>query len=261
MAMRCLIHVLVCLLAVGIATAHAESTEDLSALNRQVVELYRVGKYAEAILIAQRVLAISEKKALGPDHPYVAGALNNLAEMYLNQGHYAEAEPLFKRSLSIREKGLGPDHPDVANSLNNLAELYRSQGRYAEAKPLSKRSLSIREKALGPDHPAVANSLNNLAGLYRAQDRYTEAEPLLKRSLSIWEKALGPNHPHVATSLSNLGSERDDLVAEWQAKDRLLDAALSQPPKKRDKATEEALRERMAAIDARLAEIDARLLW
>ena len=83
-------------------------------------------------------------------------SLNNLAGSIRSQGRYADAEPLFKRSLAIREKALGPDHPDVAQSLNNLAELYQAQGRYADAEPLYKRSLAIREKALGPDHPDVA---------------------------------------------------------------------------------------------------------
>ena len=96
-------------------------------------------------------------------------SLNNLAELYQAQGRYADAEPLYKRSLAIREKALGPDHPDVATSLNNLAVLYQDQGRYADAEPLYKRSLAIQEKALGPDHPAVATSLNNLAALYQAK--------------------------------------------------------------------------------------------
>ena len=48
-------------------------------------------------------------------------SLNNLANCTRAQGRYAEAEPLYKRSLAIREKALGPDHPDVAQSLNNLA--------------------------------------------------------------------------------------------------------------------------------------------
>ncbi len=87
----------------------------------------------------------------------------------MTQGQYAEAEPLYKRSLAIQEKALGPDHPDVATTLNNLAEIYRNQGRYAEAEPLHKRSLEISEKAFGPDHPDVATSLNNLAELYRNQ--------------------------------------------------------------------------------------------
>jgi tetratricopeptide (TPR) repeat protein len=79
--------------------------------------------------------------------------LNNLADLYRAQGRYADAEPLYKRSLAIREKALGADHPDVATSLNNLANLYRAQGRYADAEPLYKRALAIRERVLGPDHP------------------------------------------------------------------------------------------------------------
>ena len=60
-------------------------------------------------------LAIKEK-ALGPDHPEVALALNNLAELYRDQGRYAEAEPLLKRALAIRKKVFGPDHPIVATA-------------------------------------------------------------------------------------------------------------------------------------------------
>ncbi|CAN0519075.1 unnamed protein product, partial [Laminaria digitata] len=83
------------------------------------------------------------------------------------QGNYAEAGPLYKRSLAIDEKALGPEHPSVATSLHNLAGLLKTQGNYAEAEPLYKRSLTIVEKALGPDHPSVATSLNNLAELFR----------------------------------------------------------------------------------------------
>jgi CHAT domain-containing protein len=154
-------------------------------------------------------LAIREK-TLGHDHPDLATTLNNLASLYDSQGRYADAEPLYQRSLAIAEKVLGRDHPDVALSLNNLALLYHNQGRYAEAEPLYKRSLSIREKALGRDHPDVATSLNNLAGLYKNQGRYAEAEPLCQRSLAIREKVLGRDHPDVANSLSNMAGLYDD---------------------------------------------------
>ena len=45
--------------------------------------------------------------------------LNNLALLYRNQGRYAEAEPLYMRSLAIWETALGSGHPEVASSLNN----------------------------------------------------------------------------------------------------------------------------------------------
>ena len=110
------------------------------------------------------------KKLLGqttqgspPSDIRFATSLNNLAELYRVQGQYAQAEPLYQRSLAILEKTVGPEHPDVATSLNNLALLYQAQGQYAQAKPLYQRSLAILEKVLGPEHPDVAASLNNLA--------------------------------------------------------------------------------------------------
>ena len=37
------------------------------------------------------------------------------------QGKYAEAEPLYRKALAIRQKVLGENHPHTANSYNNLA--------------------------------------------------------------------------------------------------------------------------------------------
>ena len=85
--------------------------------------------------------------------------LNNLAALYRNQGKYNEAEPLYLRSLSIRENQLGENHPDVAQSLNNLALLYNAQSNYADAKNLSQRALTIFQQALGDHHPDTQNSL------------------------------------------------------------------------------------------------------
>ena len=49
---------------------------------------------------AREALQAAEQ-ALGPDHPDVAQSLSNLAALYYTQGQYAQAEPLFKRSLAI----------------------------------------------------------------------------------------------------------------------------------------------------------------
>ncbi|MDP2278041.1 MAG: CHAT domain-containing protein, partial [Nitrospirota bacterium] len=139
------------------------------------------------------------------DHPNVATSLNNLAGLYEPAGRYAEAEPLYKRSLEIREKALGREHPSVAQSLDNLAGLYAFiGGRYADAEPLYKRALEIYEKALGREHPSVAQSLISLAGLYESTGRYADAEPLYKRALEIREKIRGSEHPDTAIVLRML---------------------------------------------------------
>ncbi len=74
----------------------------------------------------------------------MATSLNNLAEIFLAQGKYAEAEPLCKRSLTIRETALGPEHPQVADSLGNYAWLLRETGRETEADKMEARAKAIR---------------------------------------------------------------------------------------------------------------------
>jgi len=77
----------------------------------------------------------------------LAASLDDEARLYHKQGKYAEAEPVYQRSLAIREKTLGAEHPDVATSLENLADVYQAQGKYAEAEPLLRKARAIREKA------------------------------------------------------------------------------------------------------------------
>jgi Tetratricopeptide repeat len=76
----------------------AQGINEATALNQQVTQLYNQGRYSEAIPLAQRAIAFREK-ALGPDHPDVAAALNNLAVLYNNQGRCADVEPLLKSGL------------------------------------------------------------------------------------------------------------------------------------------------------------------
>jgi len=167
-------------------------------------------RHADALEHAQAALKLAE--SFGPDDPRLARTLDSLAEVYQDQGHYAETEPLLKRALPIYEKAYGPEDPHVVKTLDNLVALYQAQGRDAEAKPLyqqataikGKAMLAIYEKALGPEHPQVATLLNNLALLYVEQGHYAEAERLFKRAQVIYEKALRPENPNVATNLTNL---------------------------------------------------------
>ena len=179
-------------------------TGDTAALSAKINALSRAGKYAEAIPLAQGQLDSLEKK-YGPDNRDVAGALNNLAQLYGSQGRDAEAEPLLKRAIAILDKVSGLNSADAAPELNNLAALYQRQERFGDAEPLFKRALAIREKSLGPNHPDLGQSLNNLATLYEKLGRHDDSEPLFKRALAIYEKAAGPEHPAVATLLNNIG--------------------------------------------------------
>ncbi|MBI5260899.1 MAG: tetratricopeptide repeat protein [Bradyrhizobium sp.] len=189
-------------LAACACLASPSSAEGLAAQSGKVIELGRAGKYAEAIALAQAMLANLEK---GPPNRDVAGALNNVAQLYGDVGRDADAEPIFKRAIATMEKAVGVDSVEMAPLLNNLGALYQRQLRYSEAEPLFKRALVLRERSLSAGHPDVGQALNNLATFYERQDRHADSEPLFKRALAIYEKAAGPEHPAVATLLNNLG--------------------------------------------------------
>ena len=126
------------------ASAKEQSLAEATELNDKAIELYKQGKYDEAVPLLEQSLKIRQQ-VLGAEHPSVASSLNNLAGLYVSQGMYTEAEPLYIQALDMRKKLLGAEHPSVATSLNNLAFLYKSQGRYTEAEPVSYTHLRAHE--------------------------------------------------------------------------------------------------------------------
>lgn len=126
------------------------------------------------------------ENTLGPDHPEVATNLNDLAVIFVEQGKYKEAEPLFTQAVSILENVVEqPDDRYLADPLTNLAECYYSQGKYKEAEPLYNRVLEIRKNKLPTNNSDVAKSLYNLAWLYLKQGNYNGAEQRFNESLDI----------------------------------------------------------------------------
>ena len=184
-------------------TADERSLEEARRLSEESRNLRQNGKYGEALLLAERSLAIREK-TLGPDHREVADSLHALASLYDDKSDYKKAEPLNLRALAIREKMLGPDHPDVAKTLNNLAWIYGVREDYAKAESFYRRSLAIQENALGKNHPDVASTLNDLALLYYEKGDYDQSILTNQRVLAIREEMLGPDDSGVAKALNNL---------------------------------------------------------
>ncbi|WP_454652106.1 tetratricopeptide repeat protein [Bradyrhizobium liaoningense] len=197
-----------------LATPALAQKGDLSAQGARINALNQAGRYAEALPLAQAMVASLEKANDGRE---LSAALNNLGQVHAGQGRDDLAEPVYKRAIALMEKSLGLDTGLIAPELNNLAALYQRQGRFAEAEPLFKRALAISEKSLSREHPDVGRALNNLATLYVKQERFADAEPLFRRALAIYQKAAGPEHPAVATVLNNIGQVDRDLNRDADA--------------------------------------------
>jgi len=142
-------------LAAGLALVLSASlaapgpAQTLAAQSGRIIELTRAGKYSDALPLALVMVASLEKSNNTRD---LAGALNNLGQVYAGQGHDDQAEPLYKRAIALTEKSLGLDAVGVAANLTNLAAVYQRQGLFTEAEPLFQRALAIREKRLPREH-------------------------------------------------------------------------------------------------------------
>jgi tetratricopeptide (TPR) repeat protein len=96
------------------------------------------GQRLQAAALHRRMRAVWEK------HPKAGLRLDAVAQLFMLQCRYTEAEPLLKSGLAFREKCLGQDHLDVATSLENLAEVYRKTDRERAAEVLVARAATIR---------------------------------------------------------------------------------------------------------------------
>jgi tetratricopeptide (TPR) repeat protein len=132
----------------------------------------------------QRSLAIWES-VMGPDNPDLAATLDNLAVLYAKQGKFDEADPLYKRSLALREKS-------AVLSLNNRALVLELTGEESSAEREYKLAIGIAEKI-----PALAGAesvgetallkqtLESYAVLLRKLKRVAEAVKVEARAKSL----------------------------------------------------------------------------
>jgi len=131
-------------------------------------------------------------------------SLNNLGTLYLDQGRFEEAEPLFQEFLDYQRETHGPRHPHVGMALYNLAEVRWRRGFLDDAEELFNTAIETLEEVLGADHPDVAYGISYLGSLRADQGRPREAEALYRRALAIQKATLPADHPELQATEEGL---------------------------------------------------------
>lgn len=86
------------------------------------------GRLPEAAAGYERALLLEEKVyADEPNHPELAGTVEDLADVYAAQGRLIEAEEGYERVLRMR-RAKQPDHVDLTETVNKLASVRKVQG-------------------------------------------------------------------------------------------------------------------------------------
>jgi len=119
------------------------------------------------------------RKTLPKGSPQLAGQLALIGLALLEQKKWAEAEPLLRECLTIREK-MQPDAWTTFNTQSMLGGALLGQKMYAEAEPLLLKGyegMKQREKTIPPQASTrISESLDRLIELYTVTNRPDEAK-------------------------------------------------------------------------------------
>jgi Tfp pilus assembly protein PilF len=180
------------------------------------------GDYAKA---EQRVnLAIKEIRPYLPEtRRIMARSYCELARILYHEKRYADAEPLAKWALAVREEDKKASPNAIFQSVYTLASIHAAQKHYDKAEPLLKRALALQEKNLGLDHANSIATMTKLAMVHMQQANYAAAEPLYRRAISIEERTRPEENLDLADTAEEYAKllrhmKRDDDAEKWQAR-------------------------------------------
>jgi len=163
-----------------------DKTEILSSLG----DVYQLaGRNIEAEAIFRKILAEEEKETFkGYTNEFgIGSALEDLADYYVSQSRYAEAEAILLRCRSLKYSKYEADEIRVIELDLKLAKVKAVQGNLDEAEKVYKTFLTLLEKRIQDERGnlgrtfALQDTLFALADFYEQHERTVEADSLLRQ--------------------------------------------------------------------------------
>lgn len=179
----------------------------ISLLDRPTAELYAAGKIDEAIAGATKHLA-EVRLTKGDDASgatRLAGALEALAELHREQGHFEKSESMYLEAIELIEK-LDTTREQRGRLESGLGSLYDFNQREEAAVPHYEKAIECFEALDEPRDLESAQLRNNLAMIYKSLGRHPLAEQHYLMALEKMEKLFGEDNERVAAVYNNLGS-------------------------------------------------------
>jgi tetratricopeptide (TPR) repeat protein len=132
----------------------------------------------------------------------LARDLNQLGELYREQGKQAQALACFEESLTLRQRILGDGHRDTRTSRANLAGMLRASGKLPEASFLHELLYEDCHRLLGADHPDTLAARAALAATLAALGEHERALVLHEQVIEACERLFGADSGVTLESLA-----------------------------------------------------------
>ncbi len=178
---------------------------------RRAGNLVQLSRYAEALPLAERAVAIAGDTADGNFFRLMQG--NALMKL----GRLAEAERTFRVGVDRLSALMGPTAPQTIGLREALALCLEEQNRPEEAVAIWRDTLRIRRAA--GDNPDIGDSLTGLGVALMRMGQHREAETVLREALTLRLRFYGESSNYTGLAYSNVGLALMEL-------DRLEEAAL-----------------------------------
>ena len=140
------------------------------------------------------------RRTMSPDHPALQIVIEDVAVCMAQTGRAADAEPLLRQVLAVRERVLPPDHSNTLNAMGTLASTLHVLGRREAATTLFRRRIEGLERSGPGDDRVLQSARFDLGVSYYAVGRTKDALDLHLSALEVRERVLPPEHPEIALS-------------------------------------------------------------
>ncbi len=216
----------------SLALLEAESGADhgvtLVAARRLAWVSMRLGRFGKAEALLRRVID-TENRLQRPDAVLAAGAMSDLAVLYLLQRRPARAEPLAREALGILEAGEANSN-SKGSALLSMAWVMLIYGRASEGIPYAERARDVLIKGGAP----IASQLDaaaTLGALYMIDGRDDASLSCLAQAVRDAESHYGADHFQTGLVLREyawalrFGKRANDAKAVEKRAARILNAS------------------------------------
>lgn len=234
----------------------------------------------EAEPLAQESIKILEAQ-LGERNENLLEPLLIKAEVQRKRGQWKAAAELLNRALNITRERLGDAHYSIASILVELARVHYGQRNWAmafslyqAAEDISAKHRTLSRNTLLQQEHNIINPTNAPVELSKSAYRLwlSSKEGKAELGVAAFTAAQSAHISKAANAIGKLANrgaadnyelsalvrERQDLVGEWNSREKVRIATLSLPAQQRDESYRPEHENRLAEIQRRIAEIDRR---
>ncbi len=144
--------------------------------------------------------ALHRAEQFGNDEKAKAISYDHVADAKYLGGHYADAEPYYKKSIDCLQKCLEQSGQSTEeekhklkkmlyHQMSDLADCYRAEAKYADAEAIYRQVLAIDFGSDSEAQVKKATIQSQLGDILSLQGKYDEAERFYKTALPVFEKA------------------------------------------------------------------------